>query len=780
MRKIFVFKKLKKDNKGAGFFTVIVAALFLMVLSAALIYSSFTAYKVKISAKKSNSAFYYADMAIEEIKTGFQKVVSDSARAGYENVLSRYTSSVSQTEVFKEAYSKSFKGYKYKDAESGLDQPLFMLNGSKITGVYSNGIKSFLSDEVKNDKLTITSVSESSNPTYLPCTSDDKGNVTIKGLKAEYTDGEYTAYITTDIKLLIPDVTLAGAYDVGGLDKYVFISDKGFDAGNVGATSQITLKSGTNSFFGELKIDDGRSFICEDNCTVVVGKVDRHFSIGDTTYFNDGPTDATTGRTGEILISDPSKFILGKNCTLYAGDIILSEKGELVESEGDKTYVADDLSLAGESKATIYGTYIGFGNGSHSDGSANFNNAADSSSVLFPKRTIGENKAALDLSNCNDFTLAGRSYITNSRDGAANYSDVGMGSSISSTKEQLIYLVPADYLGGGTNPTVLTGTRDEVVTQTTAKRQTIAENLSYRTLFTLKDGTKKKASDYGITTAGNIKTLIYPVVGTNQWAVYYFFNFPTLNDSNNYFKDFFSSGSSSIMEYLNDYATITGDAARIYTAGTGAVKNNNNEITITEATQRDLDGISNELSLVYKNLSETMNPQGSAPGKSPFCTLVDLKYLHEVINAAVSGNLDDAKTSSGLNIQSVHSNSETHAGASGHYLRIKAETTAGKAEYDVADGDYYQAGSGNDFHLVICDGDVHLTSNWYGLIICSGKIINEGCSFTELDSNAPMDEKGATIFTNSKFYTGNAVTPNDDDWNMDDQVVFENWKKNEG
>ncbi|MBP5163994.1 MAG: hypothetical protein ILP08_01010 [Lachnospiraceae bacterium] len=75
MRKIFVFKKLKKDNKGAGFFTVVVAALFLMVLSAALIYSSFTAYRVKISAKKSNSAFYYADMAIEEIKTGFQKVV---------------------------------------------------------------------------------------------------------------------------------------------------------------------------------------------------------------------------------------------------------------------------------------------------------------------------------------------------------------------------------------------------------------------------------------------------------------------------------------------------------------------------------------------------------------------------------------------------------------------------------------------------------------------------------------------------------------------------------
>lgn len=773
MRKIFVFKKLKKDNKGAGFFTVIVAALFLMVLSAALIYSSFTAYKVKISAKKSNSAFYYADMAIEEIKTGFQKVVSDSARSGYENVLSRYTSSESQTEIFKKAYSESFKGFKFKDDE-GHESPLFMTSGSKITGVYSKGIKSFLSDEIKNDKLTITSVSDASNPTFLPCSQDEKGNVTIKGLKAEYTDGGFTAYITTDIKLLIPDVTLTGSYDVGGLENYVFISDGGFDAANPGATSEVTLKSGTNAFFGELKVDGGRNFVCEDNCTVVVGKVDRDYSP----YFND-KLNNPPGRTGEISLADPSKLVLGKNCTLYAGDIILSEKGELLENTGCKTYVADDLSLAGESKATIYGTYIGFGNGSNNDGSANFNNAADSSSVLFPKRTTGTNKATLDLSNCNDFTLAGRSYITNSRDGEANYSDVGMGSSMSSTKEQLIYLVPAEYLGAGTNPTVIDGTRDHVVSETTSMRQTIAENLSTKPLFTLKDGTKKYASNYGINAAGNIKTLIYPVVGTNQWAVYYFFNFPTLNDSNNYFKDFFSSGSSSIMDYLNDYAEITGDASRIYSAGTGAVKNND-EITITEATKRDLGGISNELSKVYKNLCETMNPQGSAPGKSPFCTLVNLEYLHNVVDAAVHEGIETANADYDLKIQYWKDNSETKSGASGQYLRIKADTASGKAEYDVAVGDYYQAGSGNDFHLIICDGDVHLTSNWYGLIICSGKIINEGCSFTELDSNAPMDEKGATIFTKSKFYTGNAVTPNDDDWNMDDQVVFENWKKNEG
>ncbi|MBQ6259445.1 MAG: hypothetical protein IJJ79_07160 [Lachnospiraceae bacterium] len=772
MRKIIVFKKLKKDNKGAGFFTVIVAVLFLMVISVALIYSSFTAYKVKISSKRSNSAFYYADMAIEEIKTGFQKVVSDSARAGYENVLSRYTSSVSQTLVFKEAYAKSFRQFQYKDADTGLESPLFMTNGIKITGVYSKGIKSFLSDEIKNDKLSITSLIDPSNTTFLPCTQDDKGNVTIKGLKAEYTDGEYTSYITTDIKLLIPDVTLTGSYDVGGLESYLFIADGGFDAGNEGAITTTTLKSGTNAFFGELKLDNNRGFVCEDNCTVVVGKLDRDAFEGV----------GSLQTSGEITIADPTTLTLGKNCTLYATDITLSENGTLIEGENCKTYVADDLSLAGESKATIAGTYIGFGNGSNSDGSANFNNAADSSSVLFPKRTVGTNKAELDLKNCNSFTLAGKSYITNSLD-TAGYSDVGMGSSISSTKEQLIYLVPADYLGGGTNPTLINGTRAEVVTQTTEKKQMIVDNLSRRPLFTLRTGDVKYANNYGITSSDNIKTLIYPVVGADQqWAVYYFFDFgSSLENSNNYFKDFFNSGSNKIMSYLNDYAKISGDAAKIFTAGTGAITQDNGEITITEATQRDLDGISNELSQVYKNLCQTMNPQGAAEGKSPFLTLVDVKHLHEVIDAAVN-NLDNAKATyaDGYQIQSVHANSEKKTGASGNYVRIKANTASNKAEFDIAVGDYYQAGSGNDFHLVICDGDVHLTNEWRGLIICSGKIYNDGCSAAQLDSNSSMEDKGASIFTNSKFYTGNAITPNNDNWDMDDQVIFENWKKNEG
>jgi len=548
---------------------------------------------------------------------------------------------------------------------------------------------------------------------------------------------------------------------VGGLENYVFIADGGFDQGNSGSTTPTTLKSGTNAFFGELKVKSGRSFVCEDNCKVVVGKVDRAAT--------DGVDELHT--TGKLMISGPSdtKFELGGNCTLYAQDIELSEYGNFLENTGCKTYVADDLSLSGESTARIFGTYIGFGDGSKSDGS---NDAVNSSSVLFPKRTTGNSKATLDLTSCDNFTLAGRSYITNSLDDIENYSDVGMGSSVTSTKEQLIYLVPAEYLGGGTNPTLINGTRDDVVSRAANTRQTIVNNLSTRTLFTLRTGEEKKASDYGITSPNNIKTLIYPVVEANQqWAVYYFFDFrDNTNNANIFFKDFFNTGSNNIMAYLNDYAKIEGDASRIFTRGTGAV-NSGDEITITEATQQDLSGISNELSQVYKNLSETMNSQGSAPGKSPFLTLVDVKHLHEIINKAINngpGEIDGYE---------VVATGENYAKI---FVHIDDPNILDQ-QYYIAKGDFWPKEiSVETNHLIICDGNVHIGGEWRGLIICSGRVINEGCSKVELDSNAAQQAKGANLFTNSKFYTGNAITPNDDNWNMDDQVVFENWKKNEG
>ena len=104
-----LLKKFRKNNKGASFFVVIVAVLFLMLLSSSLIYASFTSYNVKLSSKRSNSAFYIADTAVEQIKTGFQKVVSDCAEKGYQKSLTQFNNlEENVTDLFDQGFKDAF------------------------------------------------------------------------------------------------------------------------------------------------------------------------------------------------------------------------------------------------------------------------------------------------------------------------------------------------------------------------------------------------------------------------------------------------------------------------------------------------------------------------------------------------------------------------------------------------------------------------------------------------------------------------------------------------
>lgn len=797
-----------------GFFSVIVAVLFLVTLSIALIYASFTSYKVKIASKRANVSFYNADAAVAEIKTGFQKVVSDSAKAGYERVLSQYSAdgAESQTEIFRTAYAKAFEGYTYYDKEDKADYPLFLKTGSKISYVYTDGIKSFLSDELKaNESITISSMKETVDKTKLPCEQDDKtGDITIKGVKVEYTRDGYTSYITTDIRLVVPQVTLSGSYDVGGLDKYVIIADKGYI--EEARDNETNLTSGS-AFFGELNLStNARKFIVNDGATLIVGKVNRN--------------DVTT--TGDVIIKNNSQLILNGNSkitTLYANNIDLQGKAQLIETGSEcRNYVADDLLLAGQSKATMSGEYFGFGDGSSNSGVLNSENASSSSSVIFPRRTEGveyangvsiPRRATLDLSNCSNFTLAGRSYITNNRENA-EYGEIGMGSSITSQKEQLIYLIPSEFMDSASNPAVYRavganyiydkpviradGTRGTEEISVSEMKERIAANLSSNTLLTLRTGEQRKAEYYGIKGTENIKSLVYPILGAdNQWAVYYFFDFGSnIDNSNAYFKDYFSAVDTNISEYLADYANIIkGTSTVLETRGTGA-SGTGSDMTITDATQNNLSGRSKRFQTVYSNLSKTMHPESSS-GISPFYTLVDVDFLNKVIDAGLNA-VDNTPSTDGywritVTRNEIDNNGDPiskpytfdiggRAGASGdRCLKVYCDTEDHDYYYLIGKGTVTADTYNNLQRLIICDGDIIKTGNFYGMILCSGEFISKGCSGLGLDSDehdVPEDKKGYSLFTKSGFYTGRTLDPNDDNWNMDDLVVFENWKKNEG
>ena len=816
-------KKLRKNNKGASFFIVIVAMLFLTVLSTAIVYSSFTAYNVKTTSKRANTAFYTVDNAMEEIKTGFQNVVSKCAKDGYEKALLVFNDPSSDiTQIFADTYRNSFYNYQYESAKN-----LFVLESSgivsgKATGkIKKEGILSFVDDALKS-KVTIMN---DSDPSFeLVQNSEGLIDVTIKGLKVEFTDQGYTSHVSTDIKLMMPQVVIYGDNSANPLERFVMIADKGIDtAANARDKSNALVIDG-DAFFGDINVSQNKSLVFKDGSKIYVGAVKRD--------------DFTT--EGKITVSDTAKLYTGNGTEIWAKDIEVKEKGRFIgtDEETCKTYtgkdeadlsgvrtdvqktalnnvvsgkrntfyIADDLSLSEEGQALITGTYYGFGNSTKPLGRELDDFSEYSSAIIFPQKTTKgtDGRAILDLNGCRQLSLSGTAYVVGDELVGEGLS---MGSSIASTKEQLIYLAPANFFEKGSNPMLLTaGSRDELNTKITELENRIIDNnyLSTRPLFKV-NGQDRYASSYNLNNAGNlsffVKNLNPP---SNNYAVYCFFKFDNRTDANNYFKEYLSSNlGQDITKYLNDYAEIRYNSANIFALdGTEFIPNESGSI----ASVGGKGPVDSSFLDSYMKISQTMMPTVSQDNMSPFYYNIDVEKLREFIN---NGDLDYLKSFTGYTDIEI-----TDGGPGDTYRLVTVKKTDPKlagvdtagVEFIISSADLYvndksevfrttndvQVDTATDHNtctkaddtlqLVICDGDVVLNGGNGGIMImCSGAIY-PGAAHTTLgggNTGTSDNQKPSTILKNSGFYR-NSVPTGDDDWNIDQQVIFENWKKNEG
>ncbi len=813
-------KKLRKNNKGASFFIVIVAMLFLTVLSTAIVYSSFTAYNVKITSKRANTAFYTVDNAMEEIKTGFQNVVSKCAKEGYEKALLVYNDPSSDvTQVFADTYRKTFYDYQYETGKN-----LFVLEGSgivsgKATGkIKKEGILSFVDDALR-DKVTIMNDSDPS----FELVQDSEGlvNVTIKGLKVEFTDQGYTSHITTDIKLMMPQVVIYGDNSANPLDTFVMIADKGLDTAANAKDAGNPLTISGDAFFGAINITQAKPVRMLDDSNIYVGAVSRKD--------NNGNVIAGSQSSGKITISDFAKLYTGNGTTIWAKDIEVSEKAQFigtdettytsyvnkkgsdlagaisdlnaqVSKKPNTYYIADDLSLAEESQALITGYYYGFGDTTRAIGERLEDYSEYSSAIIFPRRTTKgtAGRALLDLNGCKELSLGGTAYV---KDSDGGNEDVRMGSSIASTKEQLIYLAPASFFEKGSNPMLWEGDLDTLKNTTIPglKDSIISTGkLSNTPLFKV-NGVDKFASDYNLTTGDNLSFFSKKLnTATTQYAVYCFFKFNSTKDSNRYFKDYLSSNlGQDITKYLNDYAEIKYNANINFALdGTEFIPNESGNYSTINARGSVRNNWIND----YINLSHTMTRTVSDERSTPFYYNVDADKLREVVS---SGDINKLKELTGytditmtkknpsdtyclvnisqndpkmagmtVDIQFVISSDDLYIGSSSYSIPgVKAPTTNNTC-----------SDPGQTLQLILCDGNVVYNGQGEGIMImCSGAIYPDTASITLSGGNTGEGEnqKPSTVLKNSGFYR-NSTPTGDDNWNIDQQVVFENWKKNEG
>ena len=92
-----------KSNSGFSLITVILAVGLVGILVMLVAYIVIANFRMKMSNLKEKDAFYTAERALEEIRTGLQEDVAEAMSEAYTNVMESYNESVKSDDVAMDA-----------------------------------------------------------------------------------------------------------------------------------------------------------------------------------------------------------------------------------------------------------------------------------------------------------------------------------------------------------------------------------------------------------------------------------------------------------------------------------------------------------------------------------------------------------------------------------------------------------------------------------------------------------------------------------------------------
>lgn len=834
----------KKNNSGEALILVIVAMALVMILGIALLFATYTAYMIRVTERKSETTFTSADTGMDLIRNKLTDVESKAAEAGYENLLNLYSNSKADEANFTNSFidglqhvgiRKTDNKIEYYTANAADYTAIFPAIGgsstNKITKYNAKAIGSFLRAAKANtgskDDTYSFGVANGSTVDWVIqdgeyTTDADNVNgdvvmakdksVLLKNLHLEYTgkDGFVTS-ITTDIRLNIPEVTDSSpvyGFQLNSLEEFNCIADRGLVSWEDNGTEQGSSTPGTDFqgsvYAGKIVMKNGMVSVPSNKRMIIGTTKDVNYRYGFGKY-RDYDKSGTT--TGEMTFTGTGAGVnVANGGVVWTRDINLKDGASITADGGSTINVADDLNFWGNTSsgcsATIKGSYIGFGN--------SLTDSDKSSSIIF--NAGDSNKGKLDISGIENLILAGNSFVIENSDNEVGSNHIIMGSSITAKPEQKAYLIPSGIYDGFENPIEIQPGEDsrQIVADTKAK---ILDHINETGIYNL----PKSLSEYGITSANNIKTLTWGKNGEQQ-KQYYFFDFGTQRtQANEYFRDYFSNNSSEISEYIKDYADISElDSSKINAAGT-TINKSGNDYEVANATNNasDLDQTAVKKQTSYRRLSETLTETTDGT-ETPFFYYIDQDKLKEIcgqdksdtpkkINdgtpipiAWIVDSNNDYKSSEKLKnrdlgfvvygqtirndqtrsmevIGTDHKESYEYNGVT--YI-IGAPKNARKATGYAVHGDFHVPASfsdGGETSFLVVDGDVYLdNSNFEGIILCSGTIHAR-------KSHLKLNEDGVHVLEQTPIYRGSkssTKTNSGDDWTLNKMVVYENWKKN--
>ena len=754
------FVNNEKKNKGAGLISVIIAIAFVAILGSIIMSITMTNYKMKQTNLKTQESFYTAEQALDEVRVGLQGVISQAVSTSYLQVMENYSAYDLKTKkdlmesVFFETIWQNLAENPSTHTTYDISKlTAYLVNTTWAGGDLANGYGAILSSD-SNQMITY----------------DDEG-VVLKNLKVYFRDERgYVSMITTDIKLVIPDLQFTSSTNLTDLSQYCIIADTGL----------ITAVSGSSKISG----------------SIYAGSLSMPGSS------------AMANTTGRLSLNFPDEYNLivkngikvqnadlnVANSTLWANDIV-GESSNL--TLGSSTNLNNDLMLSGSKTSVIInGNYNGYGN--------HLTDADQSSSII-----INGKDATLNLASTTALTLAGhafigtKSYNVGSATGTVTGvgSDIYTGESISVKSNQLIYLVPAECIGVsyttagggkvvgksvyGRNPLVASSSGVSVSPYEELAAHPELYDMISDSVVSEKLG--HPLSEY-LNYINGVPQVDKVFVQTNgETLVYFYMTFKDENAANQYFQDYYSVNSEQISRYADFYTngiTMNNPAfmLRLQLAG-NVMKYSGATASVQENT---VDNGSAKLAASSLNCENTFKA---------LCTRLIFQYseltnLHatDLTKNIVFDNMVDMSSVSAFMTQynsycvGIPKTYTFGTGSSKALLTDNASTTP-----------YHYTGNlDKDVHLIIATGDVSVDSNFSGLILANGTVtLGAGVTVTaNADQVREATEISQTIDGTNWNVIGflwdgsellNAmgnVNGEENSVDISNLVIYENWTKN--
>lgn len=805
----------KNKNRGSAMVLVVSTVAIIGVFAITLLAITLMTLRMKVTQMRSQENFYDAERVLDDITLGLQKRVSDAAGAAYTYTMERYSSS--SAAIRQSNFQTMFENELLKTNPAGMEPLIDPTKSTAYAKLYNKeALRKMVSDEAKQAPVCNVDTVGGTNANVLNVDSV-AGTYTFKNLQVTYIDArDYMTVIQTDIVVTCPPINFnqqaTAALD---LTSFVFI-----------ANEQSQMSGGDISVAGSAYLgtdDEAAKRYATDYKTGTIS----FEPVGDNTRLITG---------GTMFINQGANVIIKGACATWARNIEVehasvslgvtgsAHDGTAITTTGN-TFVNNDIVLGNSSTVKAAGQLFAYGTLTTSEaiyGSTAVNNnpAAYSSAIL-----INGKDATLDMSELDNFIIAGTAYVNAERNSIAQQvtpiggnKNIPMGESITMKANQRAYMVPAQFIApfcasGGSNP--MLGDRylsleKELADKFYGGDTTKVTSMDYlRASETAAVGVPFELAQYGVV---GIQKEVYPMDNNTQ-MVYFFMVFASQEDVNE-FADTYYAKNKNLTTLQGRIAANRFNTNITYSQAFKDKENAPTDYTFyyngcvlvpDGVNTRVLSGKLNSTTTDYAiKLNQNTSSYQTTFASLRHTLMMSSSLTSEVLSKSVYDNTVHPMTTADPNTNIPLGSKKVFATAAGGGIAPDAQMCAivinnkGGSPYVLTNpttDTYHEAtemvGSQRlPVHVVIASGDVEVKCNFRGMIIAGGKIIIDNQNKSLLaDSNLTQqalriaDINGVRavdyLVAGDSCLTGNSGGQNGTNNNLAfaEYVTYSNWKK---